>query len=75
MEKEEAKFLLFADDILYVENPKYATRKLLELTMSLVKLWNTKLIQRNLFHFYTLTMKDKKEKLGEQVHLQSYQKE
>ena len=30
--KEEAKFLLFADDmILYIENPKDATRKLLEL--------------------------------------------
>ena len=30
--KEEVKLLLFADDmILYIENPKYATRKLLEL--------------------------------------------
>ena len=31
--KEEVKFSLFADDmILYIENPKNATRKLLELT-------------------------------------------
>ena len=30
--KEEVKLSLFADDmILYIENPKYATRKLLEL--------------------------------------------
>ena len=29
--KEEAKLSLFADDILYTENPKDATRKLLEL--------------------------------------------
>ena len=29
--KEEAKLSLFADDILYIENPKDATRKLLEL--------------------------------------------
>ena len=32
IEKEEIKFTLFADDmILYIENPKDATRKLLEL--------------------------------------------
>ena len=29
--KEEVKLSLFADDILYIENPKDATRKLLEL--------------------------------------------
>ena len=30
--KEEVKLLLFSDDmILYIENPKYSTRKLLEL--------------------------------------------
>ena len=29
--REEAKLSLFADDILYTENPKDATRKLLEL--------------------------------------------
>ena len=29
--REEVKLSLFADDILYIENPKEATRKLLEL--------------------------------------------
>ena len=29
--KEDVKLSLFADDILYIENPKDATRKLLEL--------------------------------------------
>ena len=38
MGKEEAKLSLFADDmILYIENPKDATRKLPELIMNLVK--------------------------------------
>ena len=36
--KEEVKLLLFADDmILYIENPKDSTRKLLELIMNTVK--------------------------------------
>ena len=36
--KEVVKLSLFADDmILHIENPKDATRKLLELTMNLVK--------------------------------------
>ena len=36
--KEEVKFSLFADDmILYIENPKDSTRKLLELIMNTVK--------------------------------------
>ena len=38
IEKEEVKLSLFADDmILYIESPKDATRKLLELKMYLVK--------------------------------------
>ena len=37
--KKEVKLSLFADDmILYIENPKDATRKLLELSMNTVKL-------------------------------------
>ena len=45
----ELKLSLFADDmILYVENPKDATRKLLEQSMNLVKLQDTKLTHRNL---------------------------
>ena len=36
--KEEVKLSLFADDmILYIENPKYATRKLLELITEFVR--------------------------------------
>ena len=45
--------------ILDIENPKDATIKLLELINKLVKLQDTKLIYRNLLHFYTLTMKEK----------------
>ena len=61
--------------ILYPENPKDTTRKLLELINELVKLQDTKLIHRNQLHFYTLTMRDQKEKLGKQSHLSSHEKE
>ena len=44
-------------------------------SVNLVKLQNTKLIHRNLLQFYTLTTKDKKEKLRKQSYLPSYQKE
>ena len=43
--------------------------------MNSVKLHDTKLIYRNLLHFYTLTMNYEKEKLKKQSHLQSHQKE
>ena len=70
MGKEEIKLSLFADDMtLYIENPKDATRKLLEIINS-VKLKDTKLIYRNLLHFYTLTTNYRKEKLRKQSHLQ-----
>ena len=72
--KQEVKWSLFTDDmILYIENPKDATRKLLEL-LNLVKLL-TKLLHRNPMHFYKLTMKDQKEKFKKQSHLPSHQKE
>ena len=58
-----------------VENPKDATRKLLELVNDLDKVADTKLIHKNLLHFYTLTMKDQKEKLRKQSHFPSLQKE
>ena len=49
---------MFTDDMmLYTENPKYATRKLLELINDSVKLLDAELIYRNLLHFYTLTTK------------------
>ena len=40
----------------------------------MVKLQDTKLIHRNLLHFYTLTTKYQKEKLRKQSHLTSHQK-
>ena len=53
---EEIKLSLFADDIiLYIENPKVFTQKLLELKNP-AKLQDTRLIYRNLLHFYTLIM-------------------
>ena len=63
MGKEEEKLLLFADDlILYLENAKDSTR-------NLAKSQDTKLIHRNQQYFYTLTMKEQKEKLGKQSRL------
>ena len=74
--KEEAKFSLFADDmILYIENPKVSIRKLLELIVNLSKLQDTKSIYRNHLHFYVLTMKNQKEKLRNQSHSPLQQKE
>ena len=74
--KEEVKVSLFADDmLLYLENPKHATRKQLKLINEFVKLQDTKLIHRSQLHFYILTMKDQKEKLEKQSHLLSLQKE
>ena len=45
--KVEIKLSLFADDvILYIENPKYDTRKLLELINEVSKVADTKLMHR-----------------------------
>ena len=68
---KEVKFSLFEDAmILYIENPKDAARKLLELIkMNSVTLKDTKLIHRNLLHFYISTTKDHKEKLKKQPNL------
>ena len=58
---KEVKLSLFADDmILYIENPKDATRKLLELFNEFVRLQDTKLMHRNLWHSYTLIRKIRK---------------
>ena len=55
--REEVKLSLFADDmILYIENPKVSTQKLLELTNELKKFQDTRLIYRNLLLFYALIM-------------------
>ena len=52
--------------ILYVEDPKDARRKLLELISEFGRAAGYKLIHRNLLHFYILTMKDQKEKYKKQ---------
>ena len=55
--KEEVKLSLFADDvILYIKNPKDATRKPLELIYESGKVVEKK-IHRNLLHCYTLRTK------------------
>ena len=67
--KEEVKLSLFADDmILYIENPKYTIRKLLELISEFSKFGEYKSTHRNPFHSYTLTRRKQKEKLRKQLH-------
>ena len=61
--------------ILYIEDPKDATRKLLELISEFGRVAGYKLTHRNLLYFYILTMKDQKEKLKKQFHLPSHQRE
>ena len=61
--------------ILYIENPKDATRKLQELINELGKVAGYKLMHRNLLHCYTLMMKNLKEKLRKHSHLPLQQKE
>ena len=55
--------LLFADDmVLYIGNPKDATRKLLEFINEFSKVAGLN-IHSNFLHFYRKTMKYQKEKL------------
>ena len=60
--KEELKLSLFADDmILYIENPKDATRKLLELINEFGKVAEYKIIaQKSLAFLYTNDKKSEK---------------
>ena len=73
--KEEAKLSLFADDIiLYTENPKDSTRKLLELIDEYSKVAGYKLnTQKSLPFLYTNN--EKTEKLRKQFHSPLQQKE
>ena len=67
--KEEVKLSLFADDlILYTENSKDTTRKLLELVNEYSKLEGYKINTYNPLHSYTLTVRKQKEKLRKQFH-------
>ena len=60
--------------ILYVENLKDATIKLLQLIINLVKLQDGKLMHRNLLHSHTQATKNKKEILRKQSYLSLQQK-
>ena len=73
--KEEVKLSLFADDmILYIENPKDSTRKLLELINEYSKVSGYKInTQKSLAFLYTNN--EKTEKLGKQYHSPLQQKE
>ena len=72
--KEEVKLSLFADDmILYIENPKDATRKLLEVINEFGKVAGYKInAQKSLAFLYT---NDLKEKLRKNSQLPLQQKE
>ena len=59
--------------ILYIDNPKDATRKLLELINESGKVAGYKM-HRNVLHSYTITMEDQKEKLRKQFHSPLQQK-
>ena len=73
--KQEVKLSLFADDmVLYIENPKDATRKLLELISEFGKVAEYKInAQKSLAFPYTNN--EKSEKLSKQSHLLLQQKE
>ena len=75
--KEEVKLSLFADDmILYMENPKDSTRKLLELINEYSKVAGYKInTQKSLEFLPTLTMRKQKEKLRKQFHSPLQRKE
>ena len=74
--KGEVNLSLFVDGmILYIENPKDATRKLLELINEFGRVAGYKLNAQNLLHSYTLMTKNLKEKLRKHSHLPLQQKE
>ena len=74
--KEEVKLWLYAEYmILYIENPKNSTRKLLELINEYSKVAGIKSTHRNPLHSYTLTMRKQKEKLRKQFHSPLQRKE
>ena len=72
---KEVKLSLFATDmILYLENPKDTTRKLLELTNESGKVTGCKInTQKSIAFIYT--NKDQTEKLENQSHVLLHQKE
>ena len=74
--KEEIKLSLFADDmILYLENPKDSTRKLLELIHEFGKVAGYKINTQKSTAFLYINNKKQKMKLGMKSHLPSHEKE
>ena len=61
--------------ILYIENPKDSTRKLLELINEYSQVAGYKINTQNPLFSYTLTMRKQKEKLRKQHHSPLQQKE
>ena len=61
--------------ILHIENPKDATRKVLELINEFNKVGGYQMNAQKSIAFCTLTTKEQKEKLRKQSHLPSHQKE
>ena len=74
--KEEVKLSLLADDmILYIENPKDATRKLLELIKEFGKVAGYKINAQKFLAFLYTNDENLKEKLRKHSHLALQQKE
>ena len=73
--KEIIRIIAEDDMILYIENPKDATRKLLELINEFAKVAGYKINAQKSLHSYTLTTKGQKEKLRKHSHLPLQQKE
>ena len=57
---EEVKLSVFANDMIHIENPKGASRKLLQ-SMNAVMSKDIKLIHRNLLQSYTLKIRGQKQ--------------
>ena len=66
---KEVALSLFADGMtLCIENPKDSIRRLLELISEFSRVAGYKSIHRNHLHFYILSVKNQKEKFGNQSH-------
>ena len=65
--KEKVKLSLFADNMLYIENPKNYAKQLLELTNKFSNFAGIKLIYQNLLCFYIPTTNYQKEKLNNPI--------
>lgn len=70
-DRKEVKQSLSADDmILYIENPRESTEKLLEVINKLSKITRYKISLQNSLLYQTLALNNPKMKLREQFHLQ-----